>query len=224
HRSCDTCRHADHERARRYAGAFGHDRTRCYDTARPDVDTVEEHASHADQAVVLDGASMQNGAVPHPDPRADPRREPCVHVHDRAVLEIAVLADHDRGHVAAQHRVVPHARVRAQRHVPQNDRTGSDKRRRMNVDVYCLTGWNGHCTHASTGSPFFWAGFQRRFLAMSKASLLKVSRFEGPKTRASRVVPSRDTRMSRMAWRGKMVASAGTGIRVEDSGTGRVSK
>src|SRR5947209_12301959 len=50
------------------------------------------------------------------------------------------------------------------------------------VDVHCLTGWNGHCTHASTGSPFFWAGFQRRFLAMSKASLLKVSRFEGPRS------------------------------------------
>src|SRR5207245_10055679 len=129
-----------------------------------------------------------------------------------------------RGHVAAQHRVVPHARVGAQRHVPQNDCTGSDKRRRMNLDVYCLPGWNGHCTHASTGSPFFWAGFQRRFLAMSSASLLKVSRLEGPNTRASSVVPSRETRISRIAWRGKMVASAGTGIRVGDSGTGRVSK
>src|SRR6266853_1451109 len=224
HRAGHPSRHPDHERARGDAGAFGHDRTRGDHAARTDVDTVQEYAAHADQAVVLDGAAVQNGAVPHADPRADSRGQPFIHVHDRAVLEIGVLTDHDRGHVAAKHRVVPDARVRAQRHVPQNDCAGSDKRRRMNVDVYCLTGWNGHCTHASTGSPFFWAGFQRRFLAMSKASLLKVSRFDGPKTRASSVVPSRDTRMSRMAWRGKMVASAGTGIRVGDRGTGRVSK
>src|SRR3989449_11162687 len=93
----------------------------------------------------------------------------------------------------------------------------------MDVD-YCLTGWNGHFTHASTGSPFFWAGFQRRVFAMSSASLLNVSRLEGPNTRASSVEPSLDTWISRIAWRGTMVASAGTGIRVSDSGRGRVSK
>ena len=29
----------------------------------------------------------------------------------------------------------------------------------MNVDYCCLSGRQSHCTHASTGSPFFWAGF-----------------------------------------------------------------
>src|SRR5439155_12812687 len=108
----------------------------CVDvTLRSDVDGVAEHAPHADQAVVLDGAPVQNGAVPHPDPRPDSRREPFIHVHDRAVLEIGVLTDNDRGHVPAQHRAVPHARMRAQRYVPQHDRAGSDERRRMDVDV-----------------------------------------------------------------------------------------
>src|SRR3989441_10959302 len=64
---------------------------------------------------------------------------------------------------------------------------------------YCLTGWNGHCTHASTGSPFFWAGFQRRVFAISSAWLLKVSRLEGPYTRASSVVPSWETWIKRIA-------------------------
>src|SRR3989442_11535134 len=59
---------------------------------------------------------------------------------------------------------------------------------------------------------------------MSSASLLNVSRLEGPNTRASSVAPSFETWISRMAWRGNMVASAGKGMRVSDSGRGRVSK
>src|SRR5256885_16420026 len=55
---------------------------------------------------------------------------------------------------------------------------------------------------------------------MSRASLLNVSRLEGPNTRASSVEPSFETWISRMAWRGKMGASAGTGMRGSDSGRG----
>src|SRR5207237_8054293 len=153
-------------------------------------------------------------------PGADAHRGSLVHVHDRAILQVGGFADHDRVHVAAQHGAVPHAGARRERHVPQHDRARGDERRRMDVD-YCLTGWNGHFTHASTGSPFFWAGFQRRVLAMSSASLLNVSRLEGSYTRASRVQPSLDTCMSSMVCPGDNVASAATGMRAPDRARGR---
>src|SRR6266849_9511898 len=89
---------------------------------------------------------------------------------------------------------------------------------------YCLTGWNGHCTHASTASPFFWAGFQRRILAMSTAWSLNVWTLDWEKTRDSSVLPVDDTLTSRIACRGKIGASAGTGMNVADRGVGGVSK
>src|ERR1041384_5833587 len=43
---------------------------------RPDSRPVEQHAPHADQAVVLDGAAVQDRAVPHADAGADAHRGP----------------------------------------------------------------------------------------------------------------------------------------------------
>src|SRR6185503_997733 len=110
------------------------------------------------------------------DARADQRGLAGVHMHDRRILEVRGFPDHNRRHVAAQDRLIPHARAGAQRHIAEHD--GARRDEGSGVD-YWRTGWNGHCTHASTGSPFFWAGFQRRFLAMSSASLLNVSTLDG---------------------------------------------
>src|SRR2546423_1452397 len=223
HRPRHPGRDAHHQRAGRHPRPFRDDRASGDDAARSDVRPVEEHAPHADQAVVLDRAAVENRAVPDADAGADARGQPRIYVHDRAVLQVGRLADHDRVHVATQHGAVPHAGARGERHVPEHHRARSDEGRRIDAD-YCLAGWNGHFTHASTGSPFFWAGFQRRVFAMSSASLLNVSRLEGSHTRASSVEPSLETWMRRMVWRGNTVASAGTGMRVAESGSGRVSK
>src|SRR5438309_2000531 len=106
---------------------------------------------------------------------------------------------------------------------PHHAGAGSDERGRMDVR-YCLTGGNCHCTHASAASPFFWAGFQRRFFAMSTAASLNVATLEPTKTLASRVRPSRETLISRIAGRGVTGASAPTGMKVGVRGMGRVSK
>src|SRR5690242_21915861 len=164
----DPRRDADHERPGGHVRPFGYDSARCHDTTGADVHSVEEDASHADQAVVLDGAAVQDGAVAHADARADARRQAAIHMDDRAVLQVARLADHDRVDVPTEHRPVPHTGARTQGHVSEHDRAWSDERRGIDVD-YCLTGWNGHWTQASTGSPFFCAGFHRRFFATSSA-------------------------------------------------------
>src|SRR5439155_21161999 len=143
--------------------------------------------------------------------------------HDRPVLDVARFADDDAVHVPPQHGGVPDAGPGAKGHVPQHDRAGGDERRRVDAR-YCLTGGNCHCTHASTASPFFCAGFQRRFLAMSTAASLNVATLEPTKTFASRVRPSRETLSSRIAGRGVTGASAGTGMNVGVRGMGRVSK
>src|SRR4029077_7853286 len=140
----------------------------CHDTTGADVHSVQEHAPHADQAVVLHRASVQNVAVAHADARANAGRQAAIHMDDRAVLQVARLADHDRVDVRTEHRPVPHTGACTQGHVSEHDRAWSDERCGIDVD-YCLTGWNGHWTHASTGSPFFCAGFHRRFFATSSA-------------------------------------------------------
>src|SRR5207244_7375916 len=86
HTARDPRRDAHDERTRWHARALGDDRTRCYDTAGADVHSVQQDAAHADQAVVFHRAAMQNRAVPHADARTDARREPAVHVDDRAIL------------------------------------------------------------------------------------------------------------------------------------------
>src|SRR6266542_1299885 len=97
--------------------------------------------------------------MPHADARADEGRLPLVDVHDRGVLDVGRFPNHDRCHVTEHHRP------------RRNERGRIDPR----LWDYWRTGWNGHCTHASVGSPFFWAGFQRRRFAISSASLLNVS-------------------------------------------------
>jgi len=89
-------------------------------------------------------------------------------MYDRPVLNIGGLAYHDAVHVAAQNGAVPHTDAGAQRHITQHAGAGRDERGGINLD-YCLRGTNRYCTHASTASPFFWAGCQRRFLAISIA-------------------------------------------------------
>src|SRR5262249_54471942 len=76
---------------------------------RPDAYPVEQNAAHADEALVCHDAAVQNGTVPHPDARADQRREAGVDMDDAAVLDVGLGADHDAVHVAAHHAAVPHA-------------------------------------------------------------------------------------------------------------------
>src|SRR5256714_1290436 len=81
-------RHAHEQRPRRHPGSLRHHGARRYDAPRAYVDVVHENAAHADQAVVLDRATVEDGTVAHADPGPDPCGPSFVHMHDRPVLEV----------------------------------------------------------------------------------------------------------------------------------------
>src|SRR5437764_1296617 len=148
----DTRGHSHDQRTGRYLHALRNDRPRRDHAPRSDAHVVEQDASHTDEAFVFHDAGMENDAVAHAHTRANQRRLALVHVDDGGVLEVRGLPNHDGGHVAAEHGLVPDARAGTQRNVAEHDCARRDEGGRMD---YWRTGWNGHCTHASAGSPFF---------------------------------------------------------------------
>src|SRR5690606_29151077 len=66
---------------------------------------------HADQAVVADGAAMQQRAMADRTALADGEREAWVRVHDRVFLHIRVFANHDRFIVATDDGTEPDADI-----------------------------------------------------------------------------------------------------------------
>ena len=69
---------------------------------------------------------MHDRAMPDRDAPPDRARHAGIDVDDRAVLHVAVLADHDRIVVAAQHGGGPHAHARAEGDVADDVRGGVD--------------------------------------------------------------------------------------------------
>src|SRR5712691_7223747 len=122
----DTRGDSHDQRAGRHLHAFGDDGARRDHAARSDAHVVEQDAPHPDETLVFHNAGVQDDAVAYADSRTDQRGLALVHVHDGGVLEVRILAEHDGA---------------------RRDEGG-----RMD---YWRTGWNGHCTHASVGSPFF---------------------------------------------------------------------
>ena len=94
---------------------------------RPDADAIEEDRPHADQAVVLDGAAVQDDPMADGDPAPDRAGDPRVGVDHREVLDVRLVADRDPVGVAAEHGVVPDARLDAQVDVAEDDRPGGDE-------------------------------------------------------------------------------------------------
>src|SRR5204863_8907420 len=85
-------------------------------------------ASHADQGVVSDPAPVQHHRVAHGDPVAHHGGEAArVDVDDGVVLDAGLGADADALDVAAQHGAVPDGAARADHHVADHVRAGSDE-------------------------------------------------------------------------------------------------
>ena len=78
---------------------------------------VQNHRAHADERFVADGAGVDDRAVADGDPVADEARKIVREMQHGVVLDVRVVADDDAVDVAAQHRAIPHARMRAERHV-----------------------------------------------------------------------------------------------------------
>jgi len=62
--------------AGRYAQPFRDHGTRRDHAAGTDMDPVQEHAAHANEALILDRAAMEDDPVPDPHPSADRGRTP----------------------------------------------------------------------------------------------------------------------------------------------------
>lgn len=62
------------------------------------------------------------------------RGQTIVHVHDRVVLDVRVVADLDALGVTTRDRVEPDGRTRAELHLAHHDRAGRDEGGRMNVE------------------------------------------------------------------------------------------
>ena len=114
------------EGARRDDGALKHDSARRHERASPDDRAIEHRCVHADEAVILNRAAMNDRAVADAHARADRRRNPRVAMHDNIVLQVTACAERDLVGVAAQHRPVEHARIRAKRYATDERRVRRD--------------------------------------------------------------------------------------------------
>jgi hypothetical protein len=123
----DFCRRAEHERAGRNFRSLRHERLRADDGLLPDDRAVQNHRAHADERFVADDARVDDRAVADGDPVADEARKLVREMQHGVVLDVRVMADDDAVDVAAQHRAIPHARMRAERHVADDGRGSGDE-------------------------------------------------------------------------------------------------
>ena len=73
---------------------------------------VQDDRPHPDQALILDGAAVQDDTMAHRDPVPDRAGDARVGMDHREVLDIGLLTDRDPVGIAAEDRVVPDARPR----------------------------------------------------------------------------------------------------------------
>ncbi len=75
-----------------------------------DLHVVQDHRSHADQAAIADRATVERHGVSYGNPVAHHHAVLVAHaVEHAAILDVRVLSDTNRVHVAADDRVHPHA-------------------------------------------------------------------------------------------------------------------
>lgn len=113
----DLAGNAGHQRSGRYLGALHNQRTCRNERTLADPRAVHHDGAHPDQDVILDGAAMEDRAVPDGDAGSDRDRKSGVGVNDRAVLEVAAGPDLDAVAIAAEDRGVPDADVFLQVHL-----------------------------------------------------------------------------------------------------------
>ena len=113
----DFRRCAEDERAGRDFRSLRHERLRADERLPADDRAVQNHRAHADERLVADGAGVDDRAVTDGDPVADEARKIVREMQHGVVLDVRVVADDDAVDVAAQYRAIPHARMRAERHV-----------------------------------------------------------------------------------------------------------
>jgi hypothetical protein len=112
----------EHERPRRNPRPGRQERPGADETLALDHDTVEHDRADTDEAVVADGAPVEHGGVPHRDEVPHDGGPPIPrHVDRRIVLHVRPRPDPHRLDVPTHDRMKPDARLRPERHVPDDD-------------------------------------------------------------------------------------------------------
>jgi hypothetical protein len=132
HFSHDLTGHPQDQRAGRDFRPFDQDRSGPDYRASSDSDTVQKDCSHADQALVLDDAAVEDDPVPHRDPAADDAGDAWIGVDHRDILDVRLVANLDPVGVAPEDGVVPDARVVPQMDMTEDDGTRGDEGRWVN--------------------------------------------------------------------------------------------
>lgn len=81
---------------------------------------AQDDAAHANDRVVPDGTSMNNGIVSDGDANADLNGEICVCVQGGIVLYVAVVPDRDGIGVTADNSIVPNSYIFSEIHLSDN--------------------------------------------------------------------------------------------------------
>lgn len=103
----DLSRHSQHHAAGGDYGPLGHNCPRAYHRSSADDRAIQYNRTHADEAVILHRAGVEDGAVPHGDELSHVAAAAYVDVQAGVVLYIAAAADDDRCKICAEGGVVP---------------------------------------------------------------------------------------------------------------------
>lgn len=124
-----------HERVGRDLHPLATHRAGANDRAASDAHTVEQHGAHRDQTIVVDDGPVHDCTMTNRDALADHGGKIVVDVHDRSILHVAIVADRDRGAVAAEDGGGPDRHARTDRDVTGDDRGGMNESGRVDVHV-----------------------------------------------------------------------------------------
>lgn len=110
----DTSGRTQHERARRNFHPHGNECV-CADHApRANLRPIKNDRAHADEGLVVDGAGVDNGAVPDCHTLAENDRKIIGEVKDGVILNVRLRSHDNAVDIAAQDRAEPNARFFAQ--------------------------------------------------------------------------------------------------------------
>src|SRR5580700_573997 len=143
HLPLDLSRHAHHHARRRHFGPFRNHRAGRDRRSFSYLRAIQNHRADSNQAIVLDGASMQHRQMAHCYAVANLEREYArIAMQHRVVLDVAVVTDADGIGIAARSDIWPDAGAFADDHVSNHLGTGIDVSRSGNLGYDAAIGTN----------------------------------------------------------------------------------
>ncbi len=111
---------------RRHHHSLRHQRIRPNNRLRAYQCSIQDRRAHSNQALILDGAGVDDRGVADRDMATEDAGEIISEVQHRVVLNVRIVADHNAIDVAAEDGVVPNAGVRAEGNIAENNGGAGD--------------------------------------------------------------------------------------------------